>query len=79
MAIYEFERNPDEKIIADISEFKGRYLIDIRTFYQADGEWRPTKKGINIPVEKLPELENAVAKIKEASENLPPIVEEPAE
>lgn len=78
MAIYEFERNPDEKIMADISEFKGRYLVDIRTFYQADGEWRPTKKGINVPIEKLPDLEKAIAKLKETAASLPPI-EEPAE
>lgn len=78
MAIYEFERNPDEKIMADISEFKGRYLVDIRTFYQADGEWRPTKKGINVPIEKLPELENAIAKLKETAASLP-LIEEPAE
>lgn len=70
MSIYEFEKSPEEKIIAEVSEFKGRHLIDIRTFYQADGEWRPTKKGINIPLEKLPELEAAVDKIKEASANL---------
>lgn len=71
LSVYEFEKSPEEKIIADVSEFKGKHLIDIRTFYQADGEWRPTKKGINIPLEKLSELEIAINKIKEASANLP--------
>lgn len=70
MSVYEFQKSEEEKIIADVSEFKGRHLIDIRTFYQADGEWRPTKKGINIPLEKLSELETTLEKIKEAAANI---------
>lgn len=66
MSVFEFERNPDEKIIFDISEFKEKKYIDIRTYFQADGEWRPTKKGISISLDKLPMLVEAVDKLKEA-------------
>lgn len=43
--------------------------IDLRVFYEADDdEFRPTKKGLTLSPELLPELEQAVHKLKEAVE-----------
>lgn len=69
--VFEFERNPTEKVVVSMSVFKGRQLADLRTYYESEeGEWRPTKKGVSIPVEKLPELKESVDKlIKIAEEN----------
>jgi len=40
-----------------LSRFHERNYIDIRNFYEADdGEWKPTRKGIAIPVELYEEL-----------------------
>jgi len=30
---------------ATVSEFRGRKMVNIREFYEADGELRPGKKG----------------------------------
>ncbi len=40
------------------SEFKGVDRIDIRHFYldKDSDEFKPTKKGVSIPVEKIPAL-----------------------
>lgn len=69
--VFEFERNPTEKVVVSMSVFKGRQLADLRTYYESEeDEWRPTKKGVSVPVEKLPELKEAVDKlIKLAEEN----------
>lgn len=59
--VYEFERGEGEVIRATISEFKGVLRVDLRTFYlNEDEEWRPTKKGINLPFTLLPELKKAL-------------------
>ncbi|MBU1050209.1 transcriptional coactivator p15/PC4 family protein [Candidatus Bipolaricaulota bacterium] len=35
-----------------ISRFKDRDYLDIRNYYEDDaGEWKPTRKGISVPVE----------------------------
>jgi len=40
-----------------ISEFRERDYLDIRNYYEDDaGEWKPTRKGIAIPVEFYDEL-----------------------
>ncbi|RJQ31944.1 MAG: transcriptional Coactivator p15 (PC4) [Actinobacteria bacterium] len=54
------DKSETERIKISSSEFKGKELLDIRTFYEADGEWRPTKKGVNMPYEKLADLKEAL-------------------
>lgn len=35
-----------------VDEFKGKDYLDIRNFYKGqDGELKPTRKGVSIPVE----------------------------
>ncbi|NPV39655.1 hypothetical protein BREVNS_1701 [Brevinematales bacterium NS] len=35
-------------IIISISEFNGQKYLDIRKYYEEEGEWKPTKKGIAL-------------------------------
>ena len=62
--IYEFEKNSAETVRTSISEFKGRLYVDFRVWSAgaADslGEVRPTKKGLTISTEILPDLLKAV-------------------
>ena len=66
--LLEIERSPGsgEKIFVQKSTFKGREFIDIRIFYDAsktdEEEWRPTKKGVAIPPELIPQIIEALQK-----------------
>jgi hypothetical protein len=66
--IHSFHKNTQERVQASISTYKGREYADIRVHYQADdGEWRPTKKGITIALDLLPDLAEALKKLRKAA------------
>ena len=45
------------RIYVRLSRFRERDYLDVRNFYETDdGEWKPTRKGIAIPVELYGEL-----------------------
>lgn len=49
-----------------ISEFKDRDYLDIRNYYEDEaGEWKPTRKGIAVPVEFYDELMDGLAAAKD--------------
>jgi len=49
------------RIHVRISRFRDRDYLDIRNFYEADdGEWKPTRKGVAVPVEMYQELMDAL-------------------
>lgn len=55
------EKNRDEEIRVLLGEFKGKQLCHVRTFLRrVDGVERedplPTKKGVTVKIEQLPEL-----------------------
>jgi len=71
------EQNNDEQLIRAIdkdlgnqihvrlSRFRERDYLDIRNFYETDdGEWKPTRKGIAIPVEFYAEVMDALTEAK---------------
>jgi hypothetical protein len=48
-----------------ISRFKDRDYLDIRNFYEDDsGEWKPTRKGVSVPVEFYDDLMAALGDAK---------------
>jgi hypothetical protein len=52
------------RVYVRLSRFRERDYLDVRNFYETDdGEWKPTRKGIAIPVELYGEL---MAALKEA-------------
>ena len=60
-----FKRNPTEEVRAGIKEFKSRRYIDLRIYYMDDqGEWKPTRKGISLATDFMPELKKAVGAIE---------------
>ena len=36
-------------IFVNVSNYRNEWRLDIRHHYDADGEWRPTQKGVNLP------------------------------
>jgi len=66
-----FKRNPTEEVRAGIKEFKGRRYIDLRIYYMDDqGEWKPTRKGISLATDFMPELRTAVDAIEAELKNM---------
>jgi len=44
-------------------EFQGHEFIDVRRYYKTDdGEWRPTPKGVTLPLDKAEEIAEAIKK-----------------
>lgn len=41
---------------ACVNEFKGRYMVDIREYYEKDGQLAPGSKGISLPEEQWARL-----------------------
>ena len=58
------DKGPGGQIHIRLSRFRERDYLDIRNFFQTeDEEWKPTRKGIAIPIELYGEL---MAALKEA-------------
>jgi hypothetical protein len=68
--VHSFMKNALEEVRVSVSTFKGKKYVDFRVYYQDDsGEYKPSKKGIAISPELLPELENAIGKLKKVIES----------
>ena len=48
----------------EASEFKGKFYIGIRRWYEKDGEWLPGNKGINVTEAEWKEIVENFDKIK---------------
>ena len=63
--IHSIDKDPGNQIHVRISRFRERDYLDIRNFYETeDGEWKPTRKGIAVPVEFYDDLMAALGKAK---------------
>jgi len=70
-AIAKINKNALELVVIRLSEFKGCDLIDIRIWMKPEdpreeGELKPTKKGISLGIDAIPELIQALQKAQEA-------------
>ena len=69
--IADIERNSAEIIRVEISEFRDKKLLNIRTWYLNDkNEYAPTKKGITVSVDKIADLKNALIEAENKMNNL---------
>jgi len=58
------DKSETERIRVGINEYKDRKYVDIRIYYEDDtGDWRPTKKGITLPPDRVSELAEALGKL----------------
>ena len=59
-------KNAAEEIRVALTEYQGKRLCDIRVFteYRSTGEIGPTKKGLSVRIEQLPELIKALQDVK---------------
>jgi len=68
--IKDIPKNNKEIIRIEVSEFKGKELINIRTWFSAidnqTGEmtYKPTQKGVTLNVTEFEELKDSVSKLE---------------
>lgn len=66
-AVYSFKRNENEEVRVSIGEYKDKTYVDCRIFFETKtGDWSPTKKGITIASDLVPELIKGLEKASEA-------------
>ncbi len=60
------QKSSTEQVQVDIREYKGKKYLDIRLWFNSsiDPEYRPTKKGISLPVALLPDLQKAIMSLE---------------
>ena len=64
--IAEMEKGWNEKIVFGLSEFKGKKYADLRIYFEDDeGEWKPTKKGITVSLERFWEFKENLQKLED--------------
>ena len=66
--IKDIQRNEREIIRIEVSEFKGKDLINLRIWYQAidsngDIIYKPTQKGIAVDISRYDELKDGIDKL----------------
>ncbi|HOO70589.1 MAG TPA: transcriptional coactivator p15/PC4 family protein [Spirochaetota bacterium] len=67
--IKDIQRNSSEIIRIEVSEFKGKELINIRIWYQAvDGKsgdvvYKPTQKGVALNIAEFEQLKDGIEKL----------------
>ena len=57
------EKSSREQVRIGINEFKGAEYIDIRSFYDVSGGFRPSKKGVTIPTRLYGELVKGILEL----------------
>lgn len=60
------DRGPTQQVQIRLNEFKGKRYLDLRTFYLDENEevYKPTRKGVSIPVELFEDLKDALKKVE---------------
>lgn len=57
----EFQKSSKTQIRIERSEWKGNHRVDVREYYLDEEDcWRPTKRGIAIPIELRDEIADAI-------------------
>jgi hypothetical protein len=65
-----FPKSATEQISAEISEYRGKCYAHLRILVRSaavDGAWIRTAKGVALPIERLPELLEAVNLLREVA------------
>ncbi len=65
LLIASISKGSSREIRISLNEYKGTRYIDIREFFEIDGEFRPTKKGVTLRVDRFEELAEAILELGE--------------
>lgn len=64
--VHSFRKNETEEVRVSLRSYKDRNYVDLRLFYEAEGQLRPTRKGITLGSEFLQELKRGIEKTEQA-------------
>ncbi|MCB4755630.1 MAG: transcriptional coactivator p15/PC4 family protein [Elusimicrobia bacterium] len=65
------EKNPRDTVVVQIRTYRGRDYVDVRNHYtDAEGELKPTQKGINIEISRFKELKDLLDKVPAAIDDI---------
>ncbi|MCU0596609.1 MAG: transcriptional coactivator p15/PC4 family protein, partial [Desulfobacterota bacterium] len=54
--VHSFPKNPLEEVRISLSVYRGKQYIDLRIYYKGDdGEFHPSKKGLTVSPDLLPD------------------------
>ncbi|XP_063238827.1 RNA polymerase II transcriptional coactivator [Bacillus rossius redtenbacheri] len=56
----------ENKRFVKVREFRGKVFVDIREYYEADGEMKPGKKGISLSTSQWQKLKNIISEVDDA-------------
>lgn len=63
--VYKFQKNKFDQVRFAIKEYEGKEYIDLRLFYRdREGEYQPTKKGVMIASNLLPEMIKGIGELR---------------
>lgn len=67
LLVHSFQKNESEEIRISLREYKSRHYLDLRLFFQPQNqrEMVPSKKGITVSIEFLPELKRGLLKFEQ--------------
>ena len=67
LLVHSFQKNESEEIRISLREYKNRHYLDLRLFFQPQDqrEMVPSKKGITVSIEFLPELKRGLLKFEQ--------------
>ena len=68
--IYTFPRARGEEVQIAIRKYKDRYYADFRVWFKKENEtvFHPTKKGLFIAMDRIPELRKGLDRLSKAAE-----------
>jgi hypothetical protein len=67
--IHEFTKNAREKVRVEFMTYHGSDVLNLWVYYNADPareDWKPSRKGLSISTELVPDLKEAVEKAHQA-------------
>lgn len=62
--IHQIPKNNREAFYFTTEEFQGRDYFSIRIWYDAGEEYKPTQKGVTVPIAKLNEFIEGIEALK---------------
>lgn len=67
LVVHSFQKNETEEIRISLREYKNRHYLDLRLFFQPQdkNEMVPSKKGLTVSIEFLPELKRGLLKFEQ--------------